>query len=50
MKHVQLEEDVYQDEMGFSLGRAGKGAVAGHIRAVEPKSKGGHISKKLQVR
>jgi U4/U6 small nuclear ribonucleoprotein PRP31 len=48
----EIEEDVFQDEMGFSLGQLGKGGTsAGHFRAPESnKRKAGAISKKMAKR
>ena len=47
----QIEQDAYQDDLGFSLGQLGKGGVGGPIRgpaAVDKKTQIS-ISKRLQV-
>eukprot|EP00047_Mylnosiga_fluctuans_P005205 m.239043 g.239043 ORF g.239043 m.239043 type:complete len:504 (+) comp13410_c0_seq1:13-1524(+) len=48
MNFGEIEEDIFQEEMGPSMGRAAKGAGMGTFRAPEAKTKGNHISKKLQ--
>ena len=48
----QMEEDVYQEEMGFSLGALGKDTAGGQFRMPDARSKkkGGTITKKMQRR
>lgn len=46
----QIEEDAYQDDLGFSKGQLGKGGVAGPVRGpVVDKKTQVSISKRLQV-
>lgn len=52
MLHVQIHDDAYQDDLGFSTGNLGKGGVGGPVRglaAVDKKTQIS-ISKRLQVR
>jgi U4/U6 small nuclear ribonucleoprotein PRP31 len=49
----EMEEDVYQEEMGFTLGALGKkGHAGGHFRVPEAtnKRKGGALSKAMKKR
>ena len=48
---MQIEEDAYQDDLGFSTGQLGKGGIGGPIRGptVDKKTQVS-ISKRLQVR
>eukprot|EP00041_Stephanoeca_diplocostata_P009518 m.146749 g.146749 ORF g.146749 m.146749 type:complete len:503 (+) comp17775_c0_seq1:133-1641(+) len=49
MGFADIEEDVLQDEMGFSLGQLGK--ASGHFRMPDTqRKKGGTISKKMRQR
>ena len=47
---TQIEEDAYQDDLGFSTGQLGKGGVSGPVRGptVDKKTQVS-ISKRLQV-
>ena len=47
---TQIEEDAYQDDLGFSTGQLGKGGVSGAVRGptVDKKTQVS-ISKRLQV-
>lgn len=47
----QIEEDAYQEDLGFTTGQLGKGGVAGPVRgpAVDKKTQVS-ISKRLQVK
>lgn len=47
----QIEDDAYQDDLGFSLGQLGKGGVSGPIRGPTAADKKTQISisKRLQV-
>lgn len=48
---LQIEDDAYQDDLGYSKGVLGKGGVAGPIRGpVVDKKTQVSISKRLQVR
>lgn len=49
--YLQIEDDAYQDDLGFSVGQLGKGGVSGPIRgptAIDKKTQIS-ISKRLQV-
>lgn len=48
---IQIEEDAYQEDLGFTTGQLGKGGVAGPVRgpAVDKKTQVS-ISKRLQVK
>eukprot|EP00035_Acanthoeca_spectabilis_P023290 m.448703 g.448703 ORF g.448703 m.448703 type:complete len:496 (-) comp19699_c0_seq1:57-1544(-) len=53
MGFAEIEEDIMQDEMGFTLGALGKkGHAGGHFRApdVSNKRKGGTLSKAMKKR
>ena len=47
---LQIEEDAYQEDLGFSTGQLGKGGISGTVRgpAVDKKTQVS-ISKRLQV-
>lgn len=47
---LQIEEDAYQSDLGFSTGQLGKGGIGGPVRgpAVDKKTQV-TVSKRLQV-
>ena len=48
LSSLQIEEDIIQDEMGFSTGQLGQDT--GHVRAVQSTQRKTAVTKKYQVR